>query len=326
MSEIIKKIMEEYDEIRDIKETERNERVKKIYEKYPEIKKIDKEINLSGAENVKKIINSPEKADDFNKSLKEKFKILRKKRAEIIEENKIDENFDKIKHVCENCSDTGFLPSGEKCNCFKQKIINYRYRRSNLSEILESDNFNSFSFEYYSKEKSGKNDASPYENMKQIYNRARTFCENFDYENKGLVFYGGTGLGKTFLSSCIAKELMDNGKTVVYLSAPRLFMIYEDYRFNRLDDDSVMDDIYSSDLLIIDDLGTEFQNKGNMAFLFDLLNNRISNGKKIIISTNYNMNELTKMYSSRFTSRLYEFFLIYGFYGNDIRIEKLKNR
>ena len=162
--------------------------------------------------------------------------------------------------------------------------------------------------------------------MKQIYNRARTFCENFDYENKGLVFYGGTGLGKTFLSSCIAKELMDNGKTVVYLSAPRLFMIYEDYRFNRLDDDSVMDDIYLSDLLIIDDLGTEFQNKGNMAFLFDLLNNRISNGKKIIISTNYNMNELTKMYSSRFTSRLYEFFLIYGFYGNDIRIEKLKNR
>ena len=288
MSDATKKIMDEYENLRALKEDERRARVEKIYGDFPEIKDIDRKIYESGAENVKNIIKSPEKSDELNREYKNKFEALKDKRKKIIEENGIDPKFDEVKYTCKKCLDTGFLPNGKRCSCFNQRLINYRYKRSNLSEILER--------------------------------------ENFDSEEKGLVFYGAAGLGKTFLSSCIAKELMDSGKTVVYLNAPRLFMLYENYRFNRLEDDSIINDIYSADLLIIDDLGTEAQTKNNISFLFDLLSERLANNRKILINTNYNMNELTQMYSSRFTSRLYEYFLVYGFYGSDIRIEQLKNR
>ena len=322
----IEKIMEDYEKLRSKKTDEKNMRVDKIYKEYPEIEEIDKEINLSGMENVRNILNNKEKGDEINKNFKIKVAELNKKRNEIIKKNGIDPEFDKIKFECERCHDTGFTPDGKRCICFKQKLINLRYRHSNLEEILKRENFDTFSFDYYSKENDGNHKLSPYDNMKKIYNRAVTFCDNFDNETKGLVFYGDTGLGKTFLSSCIAKKLMDSGKVVIYISAPRLFMIYEDYRFNRLGDEDIINDIYSADLLIIDDLGTEYQNKNNLSFLFDLMGERLSRGKKLLINTNYNMNELTKMYSSRFTSRIYEYFIVYGFYGNDIRIEKLKNR
>ena len=325
MNDTAKKIIDEYENIRAQKEDEKRVRIQKVYGDFPEIKEIDREIYQSGAENVTNILKSPGKADELNKEYKNKFELLKNKRKRIIEENGIDPHFDAIKYDCDKCSDTGFLPNGKRCACFNQRLINYRYKRSNLSKILEHENFDTFSFDYYSRESDGER-ISPYENMKKIYNRAKKFCENFDNEDKGLVFYGPTGLGKTFLSSCIAKDLMDNGKTVVYINAPRMFILYEDYRFRRIEDGSVINDIYSADLLIIDDLGAESPTKGNIAFLFDLIGDRLSNNKKIIISTNYNMNELTQIYSSRFTSRIYECFIIYGFYGNDIRIEKLKNQ
>ena len=324
MSAAVEKIMDEYKKIRLKNSNKKDRETEKIYREFPEIEKIDKEINLSGSQNVRKIINNPEKADIFNKEFKEKLERLNRERKNIIEKNNIDPNFDKIKYECEKCYDTGFLPDGKRCACFVKKLADYRYKRSNLSEILDKENFETFSFDFYPKEKNTPESLSPYENMKDIYNRAKFFCENFESEKKSLIFYGAAGLGKTFLSSCIAKELLDKGKNVLYLNAPRLFIIYEDYRFNRLDDESVIDEIYSSDLLIIDDLGTEPQTKTNLSFLFDLLNERLLKEKKMIISTNYNMNELTQMYSSRFTSRIYEYFLIYGFYGNDIRIEKLR--
>ena len=223
MSEAAKKIMDEYENLRSQKEDEKRARVAQIYSDFPEIEAIDREIYKSGAENVRNIIKTPERASELNKEYKNKFEKLKEKRRKIIDENGIDPQFDEVKYNCEKCSDTGFLPDGKRCVCFNQHLINYRYKRSNLSEVLERENFDTFSFDYYPREKSG-NKLSSYENMKTIYSRAKKFCENFDSEEKGLLFYGSTGLGKTFLSSCIAKALMDNGKTVVYLNAPRLFI------------------------------------------------------------------------------------------------------
>lgn len=321
----MKKIAEEYEKLRIRRSDEKRERVNEVYFKYPEIKKIDKTIYELGAENVKNIIKSPSDADTLNSEYKKKFEKLKSERKKMIEENGIDPQFDSIKYDCEKCRDTGFTDNGERCVCFRKKLIKYRYSKSNLSENLERENFEFFSFDYYSKEKPNGVNVSPFENMKKIYDRAVNFCDNFDNEKKGLVFYGGTGLGKTFLSSCIAKRLMDNGKTVIYMRASRLFSMYEEYRFNRLEDEDMINDIYSADLLIIDDLGTEAQTKNNMSFLFELINERINTDKKIIINTNYSMTELTKIYSQRLTSRIYEHFLVYGFYGEDIRILKLKN-
>lgn len=324
MSELTKKILSDYELIRTRNRSLRDKNREEVYKKFPEIKAIDDEIYKSGAENVKRIMKNPENADNFNAEYSKTLAFLKEKRNKLIEKNNIDPEFDLIKYDCIDCKDSGFLSDGKKCNCFNKKLINERYKKSNLFETLDKENFDRFSFEYYSNEIIKGYNISPYENMERIYKRSKNFCENFDNENKGLLFYGSTGLGKTFLSSAIAKDLMDKGKTVLYLRASKLFSIFEDYRFNRLEDNYDIDDIYNCDLLIIDDLGTEMQNKNNMSVLFDLVNERFGRGKKIIINTNYNLNELTKIYSSRFTSRIYEHFLVYGFFGEDIRILKLK--
>ena len=211
----------------------------------------------------------------------------------------------------------------KKCVCLKQKLINEAYSRSNLGKILQKQNFDTFTFEYYSKEKVEGHELSPYANMVKIYDKCKSFCDNFDNMEKGLLFYGSPGLGKTFLSSCIAKDLMDKGKTVIYTRATKLFSLYEEYRFGKSDNKEAIDDIYNADLLIIDDLGSEMQSKNNFSFLFDVICERMAEGKKIIINTNLNIAELEKVYSTRFTSRIYEFFLPLRFYGRDIRIQKM---
>lgn len=322
---VINRILSEYENLRITAAAERKKKIDEVYQNYSEIADIDKQINKLGYENMNNILKSPEKKEEYNRNFKEQLKNLNYKKSVILKENNIDPDFDKYHYECEICRDTGYDESGEKCQCFKQKLINAAYSMSNMSEMIKEQNFNSFSFDYYSSEPSDEG-ISPRDNMVKILSGCKKFCENFETENKSLLFYGDVGLGKTFLSSAIAKEIMDSGKTVVYVRATRLFTVYEDYRFGRNSDRSVIDNIYSCDLLIIDDLGTEPNSSNNLSFLFDVVNERIACGKKIIINTNLGLGELTKMYSTRFTSRMYEYFNMYKFFGEDIRLQKLKNR
>ena len=321
---VINKIMDEYEELRMNAANDRKRRIEEVNKNFPRIGEIDKEIFRRGLDNTNNILKNPEKKDEFNADFKENLERLNAEKKKIMQENNISDDYDKYKYVCENCHDTGYDDNGKKCQCFKQKLINEAYSMSNMAEIIKTQNFDTFSIDYYSRQPY-ENGISPYENMTKIYNNCKRFCENFENETKGLVFYGTTGLGKTFLSSAIAKDIMDRGKTVVYVRATKLFTIYEDYKFGRNTDRSVIENIYNADLLIIDDLGTEPFNKNNISFLFDIVNERIAKNKKIIINTNLQINEITKMYSMRFTSRLYEYFMLYKFYGEDIRIQKLKN-
>ena len=193
-----------------------------------------------------------------------------------------------------------------------------------MDKMIAEQNFDTFSLDWYSDEK--KNGISPRENMIKILNGSRRFCENFDSEDKSLFFFGGVGLGKTFMSCAVAKEIMDQGKTVLYIRATKLFTLYEDYRFGRNTDRSFLDNVYNCDLLIIDDLGTEANGGSNNSLLFDVVNERIASGRKMIINTNLEPENLDKIYTQRFTSRLYANFYIYKFLGQDIRMKKLKNR
>ena len=319
----LNRIMNEYEELRISAANERKKRIEKVNKKIPRVAEIDREIFQCGMENTKRIFKNPDKADEYNKDFKENLRKLENEKSNLLKVNGISADYNKYKYKCGNCSDTGYDKNGKKCQCFKQKLINAAYSVSNIEETIKIQNFDTFSFDYYSKDV-GENGVSVYDNMMKIYNNCKRFCDNFDNETKGLVFYGSTGLGKTFLSSAIAKELMDKGKMVIYIRATKLFSINEDYKFGRNTDRSVIDNIYKADLLIIDDLGTEPFNKNNLAFLFDVINERTANNKKIIINTNLQISEITKMYSMRFTSRLYEYFMMYKFYGEDIRIQKLR--
>ncbi len=320
----VNKIFNNYEELRTKASNERRIRVDEVYKKLPRIKEIDDEIYSLGFGNMRNILKNPDKADEYNSEMKEKFKVLKAEKERLIKENNIEPDYDKYKYECEKCSDTGFTPDGKRCVCYTQKLIDEAYTKSNLGDILEKQNFGTFSFEYYSKNADGY-EISPYENTVKIYSRCKEYCENFDNEFKSLLFSGPTGLGKTFLSSCIAKELIDKGKIVIYVRATKLFTMYEDYKFGRNNDKSVIDNLYNADLLIIDDLGTEPQNKNNISFLFDLICERISYGRKFIINTNLNINEIAKAYSSRFASRIFESFEVYKFFGEDIRIKKIHN-
>ena len=322
-NEIVSKIFSEYEELRNKASNDRQRRIDEVYGKLPRIKEIDEEIYRAGFENMKNIMRSPEKSAEFNKKLKKNINSLQNEKNEILKKNNISSDYDEYKYNCDLCKDTGYTENGSRCVCYKQKLINELYNRSNLGEVLKKQNFGTFSFKYYSKEKIAGHEKSPYENMVMIYGQCKNLCDNFDSAEKGLLFYGSAGLGKTFLSSCIAKELIDNGKTVLYIRASKLFLMYEDYRFGRSYDKKMLDNIYNADLLIIDDLGTEPQNKNNFSFLFDVICDRASANKKIIINTNLSLNEIDKMYSKRFTSRIYEFFIPLKFYGSDIRIQKM---
>ena len=319
---MIDKILKEYEDNRTFAEISRKKRIEEVYNNFPRIKEIDDEIFRLGSENMINILNAPEESEKINKEFKKKVKELTSEKKSIIKENKIDKNYDKIIYKCNVCSDTGYTSDGTKCVCFKQKLINEAYAKSNLGEILQKQNFDTFSFDYYS-DKAQNSEISPLENIKNIYRHAKAFCDNFENEAKSLLFYGSTGLGKTFLSSCIAKNLMDGGKIVIYSRAPKLFGMYEDYKFGRNTDKSLINEIYDCDLLIIDDLGTESKNSMNVSFLLEIINERASENKKTIINTNFDLSELTKQYSQRFTSRIIEYFITCKFTGTDIRLQML---
>ena len=326
-NEVFNSIIAEYDVLRAKAKRERDSRVASVYERVPEIKEIDKKIAQIGSSTLRAILTDPDNKNAKD-DMKSKFRILSQRRSELLKAENIPEDFDKIQYKCKKCNDTGYEEGVGRCSCFRQKIIQRvigdLYKRSNMSELLERQNFDTFRLDVYSKEKAAGYSKTPYDNMRNIKRYCEDFAEHFDEKKKSLVFYGDTGLGKTFMSSCIAKYLMDRERTVTYLRASKLFKMFDDERFGRLS--GGMDEIYKSDLLIIDDLGAEAEYRNNSSYLLELIDERIMNGKKIIINTNLNFEMLEKRYSKRFSSRILESFNMIYFFGEDIRRKKLFGR
>lgn len=316
-------LITEYEKQRAENKRKRDMRVYEVYEKLPEICEIDKKISKIGSDTLNAILSDPNKKG-LKEEMRNKFKILLQKRKEILLKNNIDENFDKIKFNCPFCEDTGYVEGKGRCSCFNQKIINNLYKISNMSDLLKTQNFDNFNENYYKDKKIPGFSRTPYENIVLIKNYCIKYVDEFENTSKNLLFYGDTGVGKTFMSSCIAKGLMDKGKTVLYIRAARLFKMLEDERFGRLAEGT--ENIYNVDLLIIDDLGTEAHSKNNNSYLLELINERLITGKKIIINTNHNFEQLEKKYSKRFSSRILENFNMMYFYGSDIRRLKLMNK
>ena len=166
---------------------------------------------------------------------------------------------------------------------------------------------------------------SPRENMQNILATCKNFVMRFPNLEKNLLFWGAPGLGKTFLSTCIAKELIKRGYSVIYETAYQTFSMLEELKFKRSEDDRLKfkaDKIYSCDLLILDDLGSEFSTQYTNAAFFDILNSRLIAGKKTVINTNLSIAELGKKYSERVTSRMIGHYEMLEFFGKDIRFQQ----
>ncbi len=296
------------------------ERLDEVYAKVPQLKSINDQIASLSVEAARK------KLDDDNLSynlLKKKIEDLRNEKANMLSICGFSEDYFEPVYTCKNCKDTGYV-NGEKCHCFKQEVINVVYSQSNIKNILCRENFNSFSYEYYSDEEINPTTGlSSLDTAKRAADECKYFIEDFDNKPKNLFFYGNTGVGKTFLSNCVAKELLEKGYSVIYFTAFQLFDILSKGVFDR-DADAIAahQNIFDCDLLIIDDLGTEFANSFTTSQLFLCVNERLLRQKSTIISTNLNLNQMIDMYSERTWSRISSNYTLIKLFGDDIRIQK----
>ena len=324
----LKNLLTEYDKKRMNAIYEAEKRKFELYKNHPEIQEIDDELSREAINISKQIITS--KDSSLIKELNEKLLFLKEKKKNILNSLNIDESYLKPHFECKDCNDTGYITNNHEsimCHCLKQRIFNLEYNKSNISN-LEKENFNNFSFDLYSNEINEEkyhSKVSPRKNIEFIYNLSKKFIDNFDNnEQKNLLFTGNTGLGKSFLSSCIACELLKKGKTVLYQTAPVMLDTIMDYRFGK---ENTSKDIYNNllnvDLLIIDDLGTECINNMKFSELFNIINTRLlNNSTKTIISTNLSLDNLFSTYDERIVSRLVGNYDICHFFGEDIRFIK----
>lgn len=319
---IINEILREYDVKKGIALEKRNRETKKAYEACPALLDMDKKINELGLFSMRKILADKENSQRLKKDFEKELQNLIKERNKLILDNKINPDYNKPAYECKMCEDSGFTPDGKRCECFEARIREIYHQKSDMGNMLLVDNFDEFDLKYYS-DKTDKDGYSSRKTVALAVECAKKFCREFDNINYNLFFYGNTGLGKTFLSSIIAKNVINMGKTVKYVRATKLFATYDDYKFKDYSLKSEIDDFYNCDLLVIDDLGTENINKNGIAFLFDLINDRLINEKKIIINTNIPISSFSEEYTVRLTSRIYENFKIFCFEGEDIRIRKL---
>ena len=319
-------VMKEYQKKEEMRKNQRDIKLADLYARFPEIRAIDEQISSLAIKHAARIIKegiTPEMAVEAVKSEKA---VLESKRASILNKAMYSEDM-AVEYDCDICKDTGFV-DGQKCKCYmeimKKIMLSNVNGAKNLIFDFENDTFDNFTFEWYSKDViDSKINISPYENIKSVYMVCKDFCNNFGRDAQNLYFYGSSGTGKTFMASCIANEVSSKGYNVIYQSAYKLFQFMEDYKFCRIDREAPLyDDIYNCDLLIIDDLGTEFGTAYTCSVLFDILNSRLLNEKSTIISSNLNLGSLEKKYTDRVHSRIVGNFEVLRFLGEDIRILK----
>ncbi|MBR2499501.1 MAG: ATP-binding protein [Clostridia bacterium] len=319
-------VQEEYEEIRRHNAQDLQQRRENVFLKIPEIERIDKEIKNIGLKIFELGLKaSKETLPQRIAALREEQKNLLNKRTALLVENGFSADELSERFMCDKCRDTGIYDEKD-CECFKRKIILKSFESSNLSKQLRNQSFKTFSLDVYSKEVDTRFGVSPYEHMKNILNLCMNFVKEFDSSPENLLFWGEPGLGKTFISTCIAKELIKDGYSVIYETTYKIFSMLEDYKFKRTNDiDSLKDKtdkLYEADLLILDDLGSEFLTSYTNAALFDIINSRMILNKKTIINTNLNMAQLAEKYTDRVISRIIGNYRIVQFIGDDIRLKK----
>lgn len=326
----LKDLLNEYDKKRIKANAELESRKAELYKRIPRLAEIESELNSVAISSAKAILAT--NAKDILKNLQSKVDALKLERLELLKNNGKTLDYLFPTFECAKCKDTGYVLDNGKsvmCSCLKQQILNIEYNNSNIGN-LDRENFKKFNINLYSdevNEEKYNSDLSPRDNIKVIGKEAKKFIKNFDDPlQKNLLFSGGTGLGKTFLSNCIVAELLSQGKTVLYQTAPVMFDTLINEIFNKNSDNSFSNNLLNVDLLVIDDLGTETMNSMKFTELYKIINTRLlnQNGKitKTIISTNLDLQGLFRTYDERIVSRFIGNYNIYRFFGDDIRFKK----
>lgn len=284
-----------------------------VYDKIDGFKALDDSIASLSVEHGKKLLNGD---DSALSELKLILQNLSASKKNLLLSSGFTEDYLEPIYDCSDCKDSGYV-NGEKCHCFKQVEVSLLYEQSHISKQLSTQNFSTLSYEYY--------DGEDLIHFKNAVDTCKNFVENYKYNYHNLFFYGTVGTGKSFLSGCIAKELLENGASVIYFSAAGLFETLSQISFDYKTKEELhgmYEDLYQCDLLIIDDLGTELTNSFVTSQLFSCLNERHMRQNATIISTNLSLEELRNRYSDRIFSRITSYYNLCKLTGPDIRLCK----
>ena len=315
-------IMRVYHRIQLEKKHELDERTREVYERIPAVREMNEEIASAAVRSARQLLAGDETAVE---KLRKTIADLKEERQVLLEAYGYPADYLTMQYSCPDCRDTGYR-DGKKCHCFRQREIDLLYAQSNIREILKRENFDHFSFDYFDDtrvdERSGK---TAKEYMTQVVAACRRYVEDFEKKKDNILFTGKTGLGKTFLSNCIARELIERCYSVVYLPAVEMFEIFsrDKFAYDSTDEDRDRSQyLLECDLLIIDDLGTELVNTFTTSQLFYVINERLNRKKGTIISTNLPVNEMRDELTDRVMSRIVSQYRVIPLYGEDIRIQK----
>ncbi len=306
-------IMREYEQTQNANRHLHDTRLAEVFAKIPEFKALDSSVATISLEQGKKLIEGDL---DALCVLRNKIKELSAKKKSLLLANGFNEDYLEPIYSCSACKDTGYV-NNEKCNCFKQRILKIIYSQSNIEERLKLENFDTLDMDYYGD--------SELEKMKDIIDSCRAFADNFENTYDNMFLYGSVGAGKTFLTNCIAKEILDKGHSVIYFTAQQLFDKLAKYAFRaetaEENIDKMHEDVFNCDLLIIDDLGTELINSFVQSQLFMIVNERDLRRKSTIISTNYALSDIRTLYSERISSRIFSKYQLKEFEVADLRVK-----
>lgn len=321
-ADVVRRARERLAQAKADRESENRQHLMQAYEKLPQLRQIDRQLQQNMAEAARTVFSQNADVQQTMEQAKLVSLDLQRQRAELIAAN-LEEGFLDESPVCDRCGGAGYVGS-YMCECLAE--LCRQEQKKELSLLSGGkETFNQFRLDYYSDQYDPKYGASPRAIMERNFQNCRRYATAFTRNSGNLLFVGGTGLGKTFLSACIARAVADRGCSVVYETASRLFTALEQAKFTGSEDAKREAGKYMScDLLIVDDLGTEMPGQFVTSALYSLVNDRLMAGMPMVISTNLNVDEMARRYSPQIASRLHGNFARLTFVGDDIRV--LKNR
>ena len=320
-SEVVRKARERLAQARDERERENREHLRIAYDQQPRLREIDRQLRMTMAQAARAVFAGGD-AERLMNEAKEANLALQREREWIIEEQ-FEPGFLDESPICPTCSGLGYVGS-TMCDCLAE-LCRQEQKKELTFLSAGRESFDQFRLDYYSDRVDARLGFSPRSVMEKTYQNCRRYALGFTMKAGNLLFSGNTGLGKTFLSACIARSVADQGFSVVYESAGHLFSALEKARFENNEENRRAAAKYREcDLLILDDLGTELPGQFVTAALYSLVNDRLLAGKAMLVSTNLNMAEVGQRYSPQIRSRLEGSFQLLPFVGQDIRV--MKNR
>lgn len=289
-------------------------RASEIYARIPRVREIDALLSRTALEIMSAVTSGKENAEEALARVRARNDSLMAERDVLLSNAGYPTDYTDVRYECDKCGDTGYV-DGRMCECMKRELVMAGYESSGLGRLIRTQSFDNFSLDYY------KVAGANYKNMEFYYNSLKDFAESFSsrsYRNYFLL--GGTGLGKTHISTAVAKTVIEKGFDVLYVTAIDMFSDFEKKQFGNGEDNTRR--YFECDLLIIDDLGTELTNQFTVSCLYNVINSRINSAKSTFINTNLSKKELETKYAERITSRIFGEYYPLLFSGIDIRKQK----